>query len=103
MRLNRILLAILLSVTFHISVVLTESFAQRNGRDFATFDSVVSWPAWLCSVLVPPGHGIPQLVFPFAFSLAFYAIVFWILLVVYEWRRRKGARIDEEDAASHRE
>ena len=98
---KRVVWAILLSVALHILVPFIEVKVGPSRRGVLRFDSFFSWPAWVCSVLVPPGHGIPQLVFPFAFSVAFYAAVFWILLIVYEWWRRKG--IDHKDTALHRQ
>jgi hypothetical protein len=86
---QRIALALMLSVGLHILLPLVETFAERHGRNVETFDHVVSWPAWLCSVVVPPGHGIPQLLLPLFFSLGFYAGVFWLLFLFYDRLRKK--------------
>lgn len=87
---KRTVLALMLSAILHILLPAAETIAEQHGRKVEMFDRVASWPAWLCSVLLPPGHGIPQLVLPLIFSLAFYAAVFWIVILVYE-RLRKGA------------
>ncbi|MDR3562950.1 MAG: hypothetical protein P4N59_16160 [Negativicutes bacterium] len=84
MRNKKMLIAILISIGFHIIVPLSETIAEQHGRNVKTFDSIISWPAWFCSVVVPPGHGVPQLVFPFIFSLVFYAAIFWLLIILYE-------------------
>jgi hypothetical protein len=84
------MLATILSLTFHALASLIDVEAGPNRKWVLVFDSVTSWPAWLCSVFVPSGHGIPQLVFPFLFSLAFYTAFFWLLLAIYERLRRKG-------------
>jgi hypothetical protein len=86
---RRIVWAIVLSVSFHIIMPLIEAALGFDRKSIKAFDSVVSWPAWLCSVLVPPGHGIPQLVFPFFFSVAFYSVLFWLLIALYEWLHRE--------------
>lgn len=100
---KRAVWAVLLSIALHILVPFIEVEVGPSRKGVLWFDSVFSWPAWVCSVLVPPGHGIPQLVFPFAFSVAFYAVMFWILLTLYGWRRRKIAGIGQGGAALHRD
>ena len=72
---KQIVLATLFSIALHIAVPFAETIAVRHGRSVEGFDAVVSWPAWLCSVIVPRGHGIPQLVFPLFFSVALCSIL----------------------------
>jgi len=90
MQKKRMALALLLSVGLHIIFPLAETLAERYKRNVESFDRVVSWPAGLCSALVPPGHGIPQLVLPLIFSLAFYAAVFWLIIILYERLPKRG-------------
>ncbi len=82
-----------LSVGLHIALPLVETIAERYKRNVESFDRVASWPAWLCSALVPPGHGIPQLMLPLVFSLAFYAAVFWPLIILYDRLRKKSTSL----------
>lgn len=72
----------------HIIVPLGETIAEKHGANTQPFDAVVSWPARLGSALVPEGHGIPQLVLPFIFSLAFYALLSWLLIWLFQWTRK---------------
>jgi hypothetical protein len=93
MQKKRIALALLFSVGLHIALPLAETIPERYKRNVESFDRVVSWPAWLCSTLVPPGHGIPQLLLPLVFSLAFYAVAFWVLIIAYERLRKKSTSL----------
>jgi hypothetical protein len=90
MRMKQAVRAALLSVALHIVVPFIEAKAGPSRSGVMKFDSVFSWPASVCSALVPGGHGIPQLVFPFFFSLAFYAVMFWLLLILYDWLRKRS-------------
>ena len=89
MQKNKIALALSLSVVLHIVAPLLETIAEQHKRNVESFDRVTSWPAWFFGTLVPPGHGIPQLVLPFVFSIAFYAGVFWLLIILFERLRTK--------------
>ena len=70
-------------------MVAIENALGPQSKAESAMDSVGSWPAWSFSQLVPPGHGIPQLVYPFIFSLLFYACVFWLLLNTYAYVKHK--------------
>jgi hypothetical protein len=89
MQKTKILVALLLSVGLHVALPLAETIAVRYKWNVDSFDRVVSWPAWFWGTLMPPGHGIPQLVLPFVFSIAFYAAVFWLIMILYERLRKK--------------
>jgi hypothetical protein len=89
MRVKRVIWAVLLSIALHILGPLIEMKAGFGRKSVIIADEIVSAPAHLCSMIVPPGHGVPQLVFPFFFSLAFYASLFWLLLTLYA---RRGGR-----------
>lgn len=84
-----IALAFALSAALHIALPLAETVAERYGTNTETFDRVVSWPASVFGVMMPPGHGIPQLVLPFLFSVGTYAGIFWLLLLLYGLLRKK--------------
>jgi hypothetical protein len=92
MQKNPIALALSLSVGLHIALPLAETIAQRYKRNVEPFDHIVSWPAWLCSAILPEGHGALQLVLPLVFSLAFYAGAFWLMLILYGRLRRAETR-----------
>src|SRR5437660_8030593 len=93
MQKRRMALALLLSFGLHIVIPFAETIAGRHQRNVESFDRVVSWPAWLCSALVPSGHGIPQLMFPLVFSLAFYAALFWPLITFYDRLRERSTSL----------
>jgi len=96
MRIRRIIWAVLLSIALHIVGPLIEMKAGYSRKSVIIIDAVMSAPARLCSIVVPSGHGIPQLVFPFFFSLAFYASLFWLLLTMNA-RRKNGAKQRREE------
>jgi hypothetical protein len=81
--------ALALSFVFHLAMVMVENALGPDSKAEMKMDSIGSWPAWFCSQLIPPGHGIPQLVFPFLFSLMFYAAIFWLFLTGYAFLNRK--------------
>lgn len=80
---KRALWAMCLSCAFHLLGATLESLIGFEKDGVRKFDSIVSSPARIFSEAMPPGHGVPQLVFPFFFSLAFYTAMFWLLLYIY--------------------
>ena len=91
---KKIVLAAFLSVVFHVVLLLAETLAERHGLSTEIVDSVVSYPAKVFGALMPSGHGVPQLVLPFIFSLVFYAFLFWLLIFFYgRWRRKSVQNI----------
>jgi hypothetical protein len=74
------ILAVSFSVLFHIVILWLGAAAARDGYEPGRMDSVFNVPANMFVALMPPGHGIPQLVLPFFFSILFYAAVFALLL-----------------------
>jgi hypothetical protein len=80
---KRIGYALFFSVALHILAPFIENMIGPSREGVLAFDRWTSWPARLGSELVPFGHGIPQLVFPFFFSLIFYAALFWVLVAIY--------------------
>jgi len=99
MRIKRVIWAVLLSIALHIVGPFLEMKAGYSRKSVMIIDAVFSAPARLCSIIVPPGHGVPQLVFPFFFSLAFYAATFWLLLT-FRARRMNAAKLQSIDAES---
>ena len=90
---KRASLAVAASIAFHVMMILIENALGPDRKTGKALDSAFSWPAWFFSQLVPPGHGIVQLVFPFIFSLLFYAGVFWLLFsgLAYVNRKERNA------------
>jgi hypothetical protein len=86
---KRLGFAVTASLAFHIVMVLIEYALGFDSKSARLLDSIGSWPAWFFSQLVPPGHGIPQLVFPFIFSLLFYTGLFWLVFFGYGYINHK--------------
>jgi len=80
---KRAVAALVLSIVFHVILPVVETNGERHGWRTEVIDSIVFYPAKLFSELMPAGHGIPQLVLPFVFSIVFYAVVLWILFTLY--------------------
>ena len=79
---KRIGYALFFSLALHILAPVIENLIGP-GEGEQAFDRWASWPARLGGELVPFGHGIPQLVFPFFFSIAFYAVLIWAFIAAY--------------------
>ena len=62
-------------------------------------EAFLNAPGFIVLYIVGPGHGIPQLVLPFVFSVLFYFAAFWCLLTVFG-RLRAGVRSGLENADS---
>ena len=89
MKIKRIMLSLALSITLHVVVLATIHRVDRDRGIWRRVFDVIDLPADLWALLIWPGHGIPQLVLPFFFSLACYIGIFWVLLFLYDrWRRR---------------
>jgi TRAP-type C4-dicarboxylate transport system permease small subunit len=86
---RRIVWAILLTLVLYVSGIFVESRVDINNKAWRRFEAVMNFPGGVLLMLVGPGHGIPQLVLPFIFSLAFYIAVFWLLIVLFERLRKK--------------
>ncbi len=63
-------------------------FGSKN-RAWGSIEYILNLPATAVQLLVGSGHGVPQLVFPFVFSVAFYVVVFWFMISILEhfWAR----------------
>ena len=81
---KRIGYALFFSVSLHILAPFIENMIGPSGDGLLAFDRLASWPARLGGEIVPLGYGIPQHVFPFLFSIVFYAALFWVLVIVYQ-------------------
>lgn len=90
---KRAVTAMVLSIVFHVILPVVGTIGERHGWWTEVIGSIVFYPAKLFSDLMPDGHGIPQLVLPFVFSIVFYAVVFWIFLTVYAKLHRNSAGI----------
>jgi hypothetical protein len=85
---KRVGLSFAASLFFHVALISGEYTLGSGSKSERFLDSIVSWPAWTFSQIVPPGHGVPQLVLPFLFSLLFYAGFFWLVFLGYARLRK---------------
>ena len=87
--------ASILTVAFlALGVALDLIFGSSRPRWMGA-ERVINLPVSLALYLVGPGHGVPQLVFPFIFSLGFYWVLFWLLILGLN-RVTKGIRSDHK-------
>jgi len=88
---KKIFLALALSIVLHTTVPLLEGVTERHGMSLKILDAILSLPAEACARILPAGHGIIQLVFPFLFSIGIYAAAFWLVIRFYPRPRRREA------------
>ena len=75
------LLAIAMTVAFLVLGAVADGLFGSNGGAWERIEQLINLPAIFVVHLAGPGHGVPQLVLPFLFSLAFYFVLFRLLLL----------------------
>ena len=85
--------ASILTVVFLAIGAALDIIFGSSSRWWMGVERVINLPVSLALYVVGPGHGVPQLVIPFVFSVGFYWGLFWILILGLN-RISRGTRSD---------